>query len=93
MKLSEKQVTRLSSLILEALKQNDQVEFREKESAVSERIKDVIMNNIKAEGEIDREVKRLMETYSGQIERGEVDSRKIFAMIKSKLAREKGFVL
>ncbi len=93
MKLSEKQVTKISSHITERLGKSGNLTFKVKESTVRDTIRDVIMENLRAEERLDREVKRLMEAYSRQIEKGEVDSRKMFAMIKSKLAKDKGFVL
>ena len=93
MKYDDRQVEKLSLLITGELKKNDYVTLGSRESTVRVKIRDVILGNLKEEEQLDREVKRLMEAYARQIEGGEVDSRKVFAMIKGKLAKERGFVL
>ena len=93
MKDQEKQIDKLSFHLLSGLKKNDYFLLSGKEGALSAKIKDVIMQNLREEAQIERDAKKLMDTYSSQIDRGEVDSRKMFSMIKSKLAKEKGFVL
>ncbi|MBE9502747.1 MAG: DUF507 family protein [Proteobacteria bacterium] len=93
MKLTDKQVDKLSTLILNGLQKNDSVNFIAKEEAIRLTIKEAITKNLRDEMLLDEEVKKLMEAYSSQIEKGEVDSRKAFSMIKNKLAKEKEFVL
>lgn len=93
MKLSDKYIDKLSFTILEGLKKNDNVGFLVKESEVLSCIKNSISKDAEGEAQLDREVKKLMEAYASQIDKGEVDSRKIFGMIKAKLAKEKGIVL
>lgn len=93
MKLSGKQIDKLSFTLLEGLKKNDAISFLAKESEVLSGIKNVIAEDAAGEARLDREVKKLMEAYADQMDRGEVDSRKVFGMIKAKLAKEKGIVL
>lgn len=93
MKLTDKQIDKLSRLILDGLHKNEYLRFSAKEEMIREAIKEAITKNLRDEVNLDQEVKQLMEHYASQIEKGEVDSRKIFAMIKAKLAREKGVVL
>ena len=92
MKDQEKQIDKLSYHLLGELKKNDYFQKMEKEGAVRDIIKEAIMSNLREEAQIDREVKKIMETYSSQIDKGDVDSRKMFSMIKSKLVKEKGFI-
>jgi len=93
MRLSDKQIDKLSFALLEGLKKNDNLSFLTKESEVLSCIKNVITEDAAGEARLDREVKKLMEAYEDQINKGEVDSRKAFGMIKAKLAKEKGIVL
>jgi len=93
MRLSDKQIDKLSFALLEGLKKNDNLGFLAKESEVLSCIKNVIAEDAAGEARLDREVKKLMEAYADQIDKGEVDSRKAFGMIKAKLAKEKGIVL
>jgi len=88
----EKQIDKLSYHLLTELKKNDYFKAVEKEGIVRDLIKEAIMSNVREEAQIDREVKKIMETYSSMIDKGDVDSRKMFSMIKSKLVKEKGFI-
>lgn len=78
---------------MDSLKKSDHVELKEKESAIEAAIQRVVKEELKKEDRLDMEVKNLMEAYSSQIEKGEVDSRRAFGMIKAKLAKEKGIIL
>lgn len=93
MRLSEKQIDKVSFTLLEGLKKNDSITFLAKDSAILSCIKSAIVGDAEAEASLDREVKKMMEAYADQINKGEVDSRKVFGMIKAKLAKEKGIVL
>ncbi len=93
MRLSDKQIKKVASLVSEGLKGNPDVVLLEKAPVIEAVVEEVIRGDIRSEVLLDQEVKKLMEVYSKQIESGEVDSRKIFGMIKAKLAKEKGIVL
>ncbi|MDT8317084.1 MAG: DUF507 family protein [bacterium] len=93
MKISENQAEKLALMLVRDLKKISSVRLYEKENSIREKIKAVFLKNQKDEEALDRDVKRMMETYSSQIDAGQVDARKLFAMIKGKLAKEKGFIL
>ena len=93
MKRFEPQLEKLVLLLISTLRKNDFVQLTGKENALREKIKEVIVGNMREEEALDREVKKLMEAYASQIESGEVDSRKAFGIIKAKLAKEKGVIL
>ena len=42
---------------------------------------------------LNAEVRQLLKTYEQDIERGPVDYQRMFTMVKSKLARERGIIL
>jgi len=93
MKVKERQIEKLSRLILGRLVQNAHIELHEKEGVVLERIQKVFKENLKAEQLIDLEARNIMEQYSAQIEHGTIDSGKMFSMIKKKLVKEKNFII
>ena len=93
MKLNEKEAEKLALILIRDLKEVSCLHIAEKENKVREKIKAVFLKNQKDEEALDRDVKRVMEAYSSQIDAGQVDSRKLFGMIKGKLAKEKGFIL
>jgi hypothetical protein len=93
MKISENQAEKIALMLVRDLKKVPSVRLNEKENSIREKIKAVFLKNQKDEEALDRDVKKVMEAYSSQIEAGHADARKLFGMIKGKLAKEKGFIL
>lgn len=93
MRLSKEQIEKISRLILENLKKKELILFKASEDVVLERIIEIITADIKKEDELDKEVERILSQHTGEIESGRIDYRKMFNMIKHKLARERGIVL
>lgn len=93
MKISENQAEKIALMLVRDLKKLSSVRLDEKENRIREKIKAVFLKNQKDEEALDRDVKRVLEEYSSQIDEGHADARKLFGMIKGKLAKEKGFIL
>lgn len=93
MKISENQAEKIALMLVRDLKKLSSVRLDEKENNIREKIKAVFLKNQKDEEALDRDVKRVLEAYSSQIDEGHADARKLFGMIKGKLAKEKGFIL
>ena len=53
----------------------------------------MILKNLRDEDDLDREVEEILKSHSGSIDSQKIDYRKMFSMIKGKLARERGIVL
>ena len=60
---------------------------------MAERIKAAVFDDLKAEDELDREVENILKTHSQAVDAGKIDYRRMFTMVKTKLARERGIVL
>ncbi len=93
MKISNEQIARISSMIVASLKEKKLLEFKSGEAAVKERIVEIFTQNILAEEALNRDVENIMRSHSGEIEGGQMDYRKMFNMIKSKLAKEREIIL
>ena len=93
MRLSKEQIEKICRLILDNLKKKGLVSLKVSEQAVVERMIEIFTADIKKEDDLDREVERILSQHSGQIESGRIDYRKMFNMIKHKLAKERGIVL
>lgn len=93
MRLTKEQIEKVSSLILEGLKGKGLIEFKTDERKVLDKINDVILSDMRAEDALDREVEEILKTHASSVNAGKVDYRKMFQMIKTKLARERGIVL
>jgi len=84
-------VDKLAALVLARLKEKDLVELKAGEAKVLDRIKAVITEDMLAEEKLDREVEDMISAHGGNS--GSIDHRKMFNMVKQKLARERGIVL
>lgn len=93
MKLSREQVEKLVRVSLERLKEKGLIEFKADEKKVYERMVEIFLADLKKEEDLDREVEALLRSHSGAVDSQKVDYRKMFSMIKNKLARERGIVL
>jgi len=87
------QVDKVSGLIIERLKEKDLVVFKAQENKVLEKVREIIIRDLKAEDDLDREVEEILKTHTGAIDNQKIDYRKMFSMIKGKLARERGIIL
>ena len=93
MKLSREQIDHISSSILTRLKEKKLIIFKADEETVLDRIRTAITDDIMAEVALDREVEALIERHSESAGGERVDHRKMFSMIKNKLARERELIL
>ncbi|MBI5493067.1 MAG: DUF507 family protein [Deltaproteobacteria bacterium] len=93
MRLTKEQVEKISGLVLARLKDRDLVVFKADERKVLERVNGIILADLRAEDDLDREVEEMLKTRAGEINSQKIDYRKMFNMIKGKLARERGIVL
>ncbi|OGP14819.1 MAG: hypothetical protein A2054_04395 [Deltaproteobacteria bacterium GWA2_55_10] len=78
---------------IERLKEKELIEFKADEKKVYERMVEIFVGDLKAEDDLDKEVEALLKSHSGAMDSQRVDYRKMFSMIKNKLARERGIVL
>lgn len=93
MRLTKEQVDKISRLVLERLKDKELIAFKADERKVLERIEEIVLADLRAEDSLDREVEELLKAHSGAMDSQKVDYRKMFNMIKGKLARERGIVI
>lgn len=93
MRLTKEQVEKISALVLARLKERDLVVFKTDERKVLERVNEIILGDLRAEDDLDREVEEMLKARAGEINSQKIDYRKMFNMIKGKLARERGIVL
>ncbi|MBI5326687.1 MAG: DUF507 family protein [Deltaproteobacteria bacterium] len=93
MRLSKEQVEKISGSILNTLKAKELIILKANEEAVLHRITDIFLNDLKAEDELDREVEGIIKGHAKEIDAGRMDYRKMFSLIKGKLAKERSIVL
>ncbi len=93
MKLAREQVERLTALVLDNLKKKNLITFKVPEEEVLNKMVGVFVADLAAEDELDREVDKILSDHSREMDTERVDHRRMFNMIKHKLARERGIIL
>jgi len=93
MKLPRENIDKIAGLVLARLKDRGLLVFKADEKTVLARITSAIVDDLKAEESLDREVEELLRAHGGGSDSDQVDYRKMFSMVKHKLARERGIVL
>ena len=92
MKVTDKQMKRMAAAILNGLKQQKVITFKDKEENVLERAAAIIRADYTRESALDQEVNRMMDDLERQ-NPGEFQRFKMFPLLKKRLAKEKGIVL
>jgi hypothetical protein len=93
MRLSKERVLHISESLAIRLQEEGLVAFVGDRKAFVEQIDHAIIQELSVEDRLNAEVRQLLNAYEQDIERGHVDYQKMFTMVKSKLARERGIIL
>ncbi|MCK4846771.1 MAG: DUF507 family protein [Deltaproteobacteria bacterium] len=93
MKLTIEQVEKITELILRDLVENKLITLKADEAVILKRMVEIVLKDLRAEDELDREVEGMINTHSDEIDSERIDYRRMFNMVKHKLARERGITL
>jgi hypothetical protein len=93
MRLSKERVLHISESLATRLRDEGLVAIVGNHKAFVEQIDRAIIEELSVEDRLNAEVRQLLNAYEQDIERGHVDYQKMFTMVKSKLARERGIIL
>ena len=93
MKLRKEVVHYLSKKIIDHLADKEIIEYDcDYDSAVTI-VEASILNDLMVEDKLNDEVKEILREQEGQIDENNINYRKVFQMVKNKLARERGLIL
>lgn len=92
MRFTEAQIRRLAGAVLTDLLERGGARLKAERGMVQTRIEAVIRANLVQEEDLDRQAEKLLEAHLRSAPPG-VDRQKMLAMIKKKLAEEKGVPL
>lgn len=93
MRLTKQQVEDISKVILRKLKGMDMVTVNAPEDKVLLRIVEIINKDMMVEDDLDREVKKFLETYEADFKSGKLEYNKMFNRIKDKLVKERDLII
>lgn len=92
MRLNDREMKSLSDYIYERLVKREMITLKALEIEVKKRIHEEIEKDMQKESELDEEVEKIIDEHISRV-RGDINRRKLFKMIKSKLARERGIII
>lgn len=93
MRLRREMVQYLAQAITRDLFEKKCLESLEGREKVEERVREVITEELQVEDRLNEQVKELLRAHSGELARGEADYFKMFALVKRKLAQDRGIIL
>mgnify|MGYP001103853676 CR=1 FL=1 len=92
MRFSDNQIRRLAETVLTELLERGGARLKAERGVVQARIEAIVRANLTQEEDLDRQAEKLLEAHLRSAPPG-VDRQKLLAMIKKKLAEEKGVPL
>lgn len=93
MKLKKEIVDYLAKRIVEHLVTIEAIEFECDTISVQELVGGAISGDLMIEDDLNDEVKNILSQQEEQIDENNINYRKMFQMVKMKLARERGLIL
>ncbi|MBI4827551.1 MAG: DUF507 family protein [Nitrospinae bacterium] len=93
MKLRKEMIDYLAHKIVLALDDKGLIDCGDETEDVCQTVSGIITRDLQIEDELNDEVKTMLETMGEEIDRQNVNYRKMFQMVKQKLARERGLIL
>ncbi len=93
MKVSRKQIDQIAAAITEGLVAGGFARPRGERADLEAAVSDALRTDLEAEGALDREVESLLQQHADRLDAEGADYRRMFGMLKKKLARERGIVL
>lgn len=93
MRLKRERISGLANSIVERLSQTQAIEPRGPKGELTAEVERIITEELMLEDRLDAEVRQILKTHVADMEKSQVDERKMFLMIKRQLAKERGVIL
>lgn len=93
MRLRQEEIDYISWKILHALKEAEVIDIVGDDDPVVGQLRHALTENLSVEDQLNREVDDILRNHLKEIQRDSVDYRRMFQMVKTKLARERNLVL
>jgi len=92
MRLKKKFVEKISKKIIDSLMRKDLIIWEGSRDKLESIINDIIIDDLMVEDHLNDEVKQLLDSRTEEYERSMMDYGRVFQLVKSKLARERGLI-
>ena len=92
MRLKKKFVEKISKKIIDSLLRKDLIIWEDSRDKLESIINNIIIDDLMVEDHLNDEVKQLLDSRTEEYERSMMDYGRVFQLVKSKLARERGLI-
>ena len=92
MRLKKEFVEKISKKIIESLINKDLIVWESSPDKLELIINNIIIDDLMVEDRLNEEVKQLLDSRTEEYERSMMDYGRVFQLVKSKLARERGLI-
>ncbi len=93
MRLRKEIIQYLAKRIVERLSEKELIEFETEAEQIAAMVEGKINGDLMVEDRLNDEVKEILEKQGEKLDEGNINYRKMFQMVKNKLARERGIIL
>ncbi|MBI3995838.1 MAG: DUF507 family protein [Nitrospirae bacterium] len=93
MRLKKERIAGLAQILVDQLTEQQVIRPEGPKAGLVSSLEQIITDELMIEDRLDAEVRQILDTYKAQIEKGQVDERTMFLMIKKQLAKERGMIL
>ena len=92
MRLKKEFVEKISKKIIDSLIRKDLIIWEASRDKLESIINNIIIDDLMVEDHLNDEVKQLLDSRTEEYERSMMDYGRVFQLVKSKLARERGLI-
>ena len=93
MRIQKELIDRIAHKVASALIQGDYLIWEDRPEKLEAIVNDLITEDLMVEDQLNEEVRLLIESRTKEYERDMMDYGRVFQMVKTKLARERGLIL
>ena len=92
MRLKKEFIEKISKKIIESLLSKNLIVWESSHDKLKSVISEIIIDDLMVEDYLNEEVKELLDSRTDEYERSMMDYGRVFQLVKSKLARERGLI-
>jgi uncharacterized protein len=92
MRLKKEFIEKISKKTIDTLISKDLIIWEGSRDKLESIINDIIIDDLMVEDHLNEEVKQLLDSRTEEYERSMMDYGRVFQLVKSKLARERGLI-
>lgn len=93
MKLSKERIFFLSQTLVDRLTQGQYIHLQVPKAELVAALEQIIIDELSVEDRLNDEVRQILSAYEAEIEKGNLDYRKLFLITKKQLVKERGSIL